>query len=47
MLKAFEGLDVIVLNDIIETGLVLKMTDILISDYSSMMVDFLLTRRPV
>ena len=47
VLKVFEGLDVIVLNDIIETGLVLKMTDILISDYSSLMIDFLLTRRPV
>ena len=47
VLKAFEGLEVIVLNDIIETGLVLKMTDVLISDYSSMIVDYLLTHRPV
>jgi CDP-glycerol glycerophosphotransferase len=47
VLEAFDGLDVLVFNDIIEPSLILKMTDILISDYSSIMVDFLLMRRPV
>lgn len=47
VLEAFDGLDVLVFNDIVEPALVLRMTDVLISDYSSIVVDFLLLRRPV
>lgn len=47
VIEAFKGLEVIVFNDIVETGLVLKMTDILITDYSSLAFDFLLTGRPL
>jgi CDP-glycerol glycerophosphotransferase (TagB/SpsB family) len=47
VIDAFRNLEVVVLNDIIETALVLKMTDILITDYSSLAFDFLLTERPL
>lgn len=47
VLDAFKNLDVLVFNDIIETAILLRKTDILISDYSSIAIDFMLTQRPV
>jgi CDP-glycerol glycerophosphotransferase (TagB/SpsB family) len=47
ILKAFSGIDVLIFNDINETSMVLRETDILISDYSSIAIDFLLLKRPV
>lgn len=47
VLEAFEELDVILFNDIIDPTLVLRETAILVSDYSSIAIDFMLTKRPV
>ncbi|EAQ98927.1 CDP-glycerol--poly(glycerophosphate) glycerophosphotransferase [Congregibacter litoralis] len=47
VLDAFGGLDVILFNDIVDPTLLLRETEVLVSDYSSIAIDFMLTKRPV